>query len=1073
MSKNIEEETKQLIKESKELGSINEQTRDEQRLRRQQSIPIKKTNIGVPPPPPLSKKNKINTGVPPPPPLSEEEKARIRETLAKLEEGEFDPDVEEASFISSRATKKNREKSDQKTLDEQKEIDRLALRKQEALRQYKLKQEALRQQEEEKALRQQEQLIYLKNEEETQKKKMIEARKKKKEGEEKRRKKNKTRRKKGSQPKEEEALEPQEHEDKIKNDAARLIGRTFRNTRKIRHNRELEEETRQIDQENIDLQEEQLRIQQEQERLQKRIKEEREMRFRQEDVDVDDICLKEQNDYVGIGISNIENNCYINAVFQMFYHMCYFRKELINNDYLKGLNLNLDELKEFIEQARDDPELGDINDYIRNHEVLVINNAMRSLYTVLELYKTNSGITNQFTVYNPLNIPNDLMAAIKCIKLIPPQDPFLDKEQDDITDIISNLLKNVDLTTNGISNKFIFGKNNEPFSYLYPLSINAINFSGRNEFYLSNVIEKDVTKKEKRDDFGQPIITYENDVKKYLYQALSPNQPLFRISQKYLIFNINRYYDEDGVKKKYTYSIIPDPILYLCEHTFILKGIIAHVGGTGDASSGHYIYITFNNGNEISGVYNDQRIYLFKHNEKKVMIFEKGQLPIVSTDYYTMSLNSAKQNVENDGYIYLYEKILITSEEIIELVSEPIPDSWFRRLLKWLQQQKNQVIQRFIKEEVEGDLEEDLEEGDLEEGDEEEGEKKSWKDYFIKNFPSWLIRQDEETQEAVEEAVEEGSAEGNAYLKALSNFLSKPKEDELSPVPNKFEDDVYNGIILAKNILNIRSERTVTKSELRNNTNKLLYIIENNFIPNTHNRIKLIKIAFNFLIEIPEKLTKIPQYKETQTNEEKEKIEKIKNNIKSFLLTINWQGLKKMLDLMNSEKYKELNFNDTTILLRSRIHNKTMKRVNNNNKCMKYKSGNICKETGQLTPIIITERGYPSQIRKLTRKTRLELVDKNVKDRKEGVEKETERIEKEKITNQLQNQLKSLENLKEKVNFINNEDIKKQIDFYTRRLTDLNDTLLNPDDNLTDDNRKEIANILIRTKEIQKDLQEK
>ena len=55
----------------------------------------------------------------------------------------------------------------------------------------------------------------------------------------------------------------------------------------------------------------------------------------------------------------------------------------------------------------------------------------------------------------------------------------------------------------------------------------------------------------------------------------------------------------------------------------------------------------------------------------------------------------------------------------------------------------------------------------------------------------------------------------------------------------------------------------------------------------------------------------------------------------------------------------------------------------------------------------------------------------------------------------------------------NNEDIKKQIDFYTRRLKDLNDTLLDPDDNLTDADRKEIAKILTKTIEIQQDLQEK
>ena len=66
-----------------------------------------------------------------------------------------------------------------------------------------------------------------------------------------------------------------------------------------------------------------------------------------------------------------------------------------------------------------------------------------------------------------------------------------------------------------------------------------------------------------------------------------------------------------------------------------------------------------------------------------------------------------------------------------------------------------------------------------------------------------------------------------------------------------------------------------------------------------------------------------------------------------------------------------------------------------------------------------------------------------------------------------------MENLKEKVNVINNEDIKKQIEFYTRRLNDLNETLLDPDEVLTDADRAEIANILTKTIKIQKVLQEK
>ena len=828
----------------------------------------------------------------------------------------------------------------------------------------------------------------------------------------------------------------------------------------------------------------------------------------------EDPCLNEINDYVGIGIYTDKiNNCYINAALQMLYQMCYFRNSLINDSNLEELqNHRTDDIQEdavFTLQS-------------------IFYNYSRMLAPLKEAIATED-FTNE---YIPFDIINDLIAVIKRIKEVPPEDPVTDDSQDDPSDLIYNLLNAVDLKTDNMSNKFVFGGNNQqservlPFKYIYSLNINNTDFSGSN-IYLSNVIEND------------------NDIKSNLKEALTTDLPFFLPSQKYLIFNLNRRYfsvEEDRMKK-HNYTVMPDPILRICEHKFILRGALIHLGSS--ANEGHYVYVTFSdNGGNISGIYNNQLVGIFKPD--KFIFFNfivnngiaETSFPTINTNpqEYLLEINTIKENVEKNGYIYLYERVEENLEPIVRptivrptivrptivrpiveepIIDEPIVDepiiepseadteSWFKKLLNYLRRKKwfEQLLERMKRQEpvTSDDIEIEIEgtesliisRDSITELEEEEGPSgKTCKDFFIKILPLWLMKQDEPVIEATTVNLEKEVStfsrlinqewQATKYIKAISNLLTKVNKQPLTILPPNFGQTVLDGIILAKNILNIQFENPVTKNELRNNTNKLLFMIENNSIPNSNNRKKLIKIAYNFLIEIPEKLTKmspILQLNDNNNNQsgielkrrEKDKKEK---EINAFLSTVNWKGLKKLLDLMNAEKYKELNLKDTTIVLRSRMNNKTIKNLNNT-LCVKNKSGNICKEIGQLTPLIITKRGYPSQIHKLTRKARLEIVDKNVKDRKEGLQNERERIEKEKITNQLQNQIKSLENLKENVNFINNEDIKKQIDFYTRRLKDLNDTLLDPDDNLTDADRNEIAKILTKTIEIQKDLQEK
>lgn len=262
-------------------------------------------------------------------------------------------------------------------------------------------------------------------------------------------------------------------------------------------------------------------------------------------------------------------------------------------------------------------------------------------------------------------------------------------------------------------------------------------------------------------------------------------------------------------------------------------------------------------------------------------------------------------------------------------------------------------------------------------------------------------------------------------------------------------------IILAKNILNIRSERAAVKSELLNNKNKLLYIIKNNITPIPDKLEEKVNASFEILSKIPEKLTKDPQNKEIE-------IDKYVNSLKGT-------DRRYLLNQMNilidpAYRYKKLNFDDSRIIIRPRINNKTIKNI----------SENVCEDIGQLNPLITTQRLFPSQIRKLTRKARYKDINKNVNARYQKVEKEVERVKKAKddeAAKQIQEQLSLLEALENNAKSTNNEDIKRRISFNTRKLEDLNETLNDFNNQFTPGEREELDLIITDTKKLKKELE--
>ncbi len=263
-------------------------------------------------------------------------------------------------------------------------------------------------------------------------------------------------------------------------------------------------------------------------------------------------------------------------------------------------------------------------------------------------------------------------------------------------------------------------------------------------------------------------------------------------------------------------------------------------------------------------------------------------------------------------------------------------------------------------------------------------------------------------------------------------------------------------IILAKNILNIRSERSAVKSELLNNKNKLLYIIKNNITPIPDKLEEKVNTAFKFLFEIPEKLTKDPQNKQIEIGEYVNNLKRIDRQYLLNQMTI-------LLD--RNYVYKDLNFDNSRIILRPRINNKTIKNV----------SENVCEDIGQLNPLITSQRLFPSQIRKLTRKARYKEINKNVNARYQKAEKETERVKKakdEESAKQIQEQLNLLQALENDAKTINNEDIKRQIRFNTRKLEELNEIFNDFNNHFSPHEREELDIVIKNTKKLKKELEE-
>jgi hypothetical protein len=170
--------------------------------------------------------------------------------------------------------------------------------------------------------------------------------------------------------------------------------------------------------------------------------------------------------------------------------------------------------------------------------------------------------------------------------------------------------------------------------------------------------------------------------------------------------------------------------------------------------------------------------------------------------------------------------------------------------------------------------------------------------------------------------------------------------------------------------------------------------------------------------------------------------------LNTFYTKLNPVIINQLLNLLANfvPQYKQLTFNESTIILRPIITNQTRKAT----------STAICNELGQLNPLINSLRGIPSQMRKLTRKVNLEAIQKNIKMRINA--KETQKAKEEEEAKQ--QTWTKIEAAEKTIEAKNSKRILERIDELSREIA----ALVEPDLNATRAVKQAYLRILGRTK---------
>ena len=209
---------------------------------------------------------------------------------------------------------------------------------------------------------------------------------------------------------------------------------------------------------------------------------------------------------------------------------------------------------------------------------------------------------------------------------------------------------------------------------------------------------------------------------------------------------------------------------------------------------------------------------------------------------------------------------------------------------------------------------------------------------------------------------------------------------------NKLKKATYAAMSLFEISFNKTFFQIITIKELTNRKDMLLTKLKTNQTKSENTLNELVKIvneAYEYLENILDKLN----YKIIGTSFNHLPLEKLNE----FYNKLSTMDRNLFLEYANPflDSYKKLNYNKSAIIIRPKM-----------NETRKNQQVNICRELGQLNPIMNSQRGIPSVLRKLTRKVTREDIQKPIKARM--AKKETSiKEQEEKVAIQGKQQLES------------------------------------------------------------------
>ncbi len=639
-------------------------------------------------------------------------------------------------------------------------------------------------------------------------------------------------------------------------------------------------------------------------------------------------CENEPPSQVGIDSPNY-NNCYLNALFQMLFQMCYFRRAILDNRQQLNFSPAIEELANIF-------------------------------YRYQQLYDQNQ--------YELLFLTDGDYRNIKEATLERPLD---DIQQDPMDILISK------------ENAFFNGTDDIASRVIYH---NPFNLVSEYVYILEDQNNADITLQ----NLTQPQAQAQN-----FFYGVEPNT-----DKKYIILNYPRFKIDNDVLTKKQNSVLADPTINIKGVDFVLKGIIVHLGENTD--SGHYIYVTYkNDGQEIDKIYDNSLVTDFNSEQTATPDSQQqGQILQERVEQFNNLMETFINTFDNDQQ---------NQQRLREIQIDVIT---------------NNYLLGFREKTLDDEFE-------------------SFKAFFNANDPranaNFFIRAENTINyNNFQETV---NRNGTIFLyETISSRVGGPSGTGGPPVTpsrpppggpptgapllqpsitpeekRQLQEATKAAMRLFKIPFNKTFFQIITAEELTNKKNKLLKEIENNVTKSPTELIDIVKFAYKYLIEILYKIGGKITAKFNHLPLER---------LDSFYTTLN--KIDKNYLIIQSNKflpaYKQLTYRKSIIIQTPKL-----------NGTRKNAREKICNELGQLNPLLNSQRGIPSILRKLTRKITREEIYKPIKARIIKKEAETKNAAEKKAKQTIEKIDAAEKDLKE----LQTQKIISRINFLSQEIADL------------------------------------